>query len=84
MERSTSLPVERCEISGMMRPNAVNYMHSASRLRKYRLHDREKSAACVIKRSIVAALPTIIIFASLSAGLLVLCSASAMFLLDEI
>ena len=65
VERSMSLRVERYEISLTIRSNAVSSVHSASCLGKYRLHDREQLEACTEKRPIEAALPTVIIFASL-------------------
>ena len=63
MERSMSPQVKRCEICRMMCPNAVNNMHSTSRLRKYRLHDREQPDGCTKKLPIEGALPMVIILA---------------------
>ena len=56
-----SLRVERYKILLTIRPNAVNRMHSASRLLKYRLHDREKLEACTKTLPVEAALPIVII-----------------------
>ena len=66
VERSMSPQVERCEICRMMRPNALNRMYSASRLREVPLNHREQLEACIEKLSIGATLPDVIIFTSLS------------------